>query len=158
MSRFKKGDIVTGNSRNQYGVTNSKMTKGEVISIDNEEYMTVKVLEHENNDSVGQTFEGLHQSWFDYAYTNNKNIDPKTYSKYSKDILIKMLINNEDKFNEEYRNLRDRINKARDLIFHKSNYYKIEDRFGDLIEEEILREYDLQELNKILDGDDRNES
>ena len=54
---FKVGDIITGNdkSNDRYGITNSKMTKGEVTAV-NGDTISVRVLEHEIG-FVGNDFE-----------------------------------------------------------------------------------------------------
>ena len=50
--KFKVGDIIKG-KHNQYGVTDERMTEGEVIKIINNNAMRVKVLKHEDVDYVG---------------------------------------------------------------------------------------------------------
>ena len=52
--KFKVGDIIKGKLNNGYRITNKKMTKGKVIETF-DEYMRIKVLEHENKDNIEYT-------------------------------------------------------------------------------------------------------
>lgn len=56
-NKFKVGDIVRGNAKSDewYGITNSKMTKGEVVGVDYG-FMRIKVIEHKNGRYIGNTF------------------------------------------------------------------------------------------------------
>ena len=56
-SKFKVGDIVTGNSGNPYVITTANMKKGKVTRVLNdEERINVVVIEHENPHNVGLEF------------------------------------------------------------------------------------------------------
>ncbi len=62
--RFKVGDIVKGNAKNRYGVTNSNMTKAKVIEVSADgKYISVEIIDHK----YGETgkFTRLHADWFD---------------------------------------------------------------------------------------------
>lgn len=54
MSKFKVGDIVRGTS-DKYGVTNTYMTKGKIIKI-NQYRALVEVLEHKNYRFLGAQY------------------------------------------------------------------------------------------------------
>lgn len=54
--KFKVGDIVCGNNKSQYIITNSNMTEGKVVRIANNNSMRVRVLKHKNNQTIGTTF------------------------------------------------------------------------------------------------------
>lgn len=51
MGKFKVGDIVRGIS-NDFCITNTKMTKGEVTEIINNEFIRVKVIKHKDNSHI----------------------------------------------------------------------------------------------------------
>ncbi|MGE6227582.1 hypothetical protein [Paenibacillus chitinolyticus] len=50
MAKFKKGDIICGDN-NQHGITNTNMTKGEVIEAPGNGTIDVKILEHNTHPS-----------------------------------------------------------------------------------------------------------
>jgi ribosomal protein S17 len=63
--KFKVGDLVRGNNEYRYSVTNSDMTKGEVVYVNSSGTIDVRVLEHTKGYSVGHTFHYLDVDYFD---------------------------------------------------------------------------------------------
>lgn len=80
MSKFKVGDIIKGNvlSDKRYGFTNSKMTKGEVVSIIGEQ-IRIRILEHKYLSYIGGTHSVL-EEYFDLVEVN-LNIEYKETSQ-----------------------------------------------------------------------------
>ena len=66
MTKVKVGDLVKGNAKSdeRYCVTNSKMTKAKVTSIDGN-YITVKILEHADSCFIGHIFDELDPDYFE---------------------------------------------------------------------------------------------
>ncbi len=155
MARFKVGDIVKGIS-DSYGVTNTKMTAARVTKIYDDVFIGVKILEHEDSYEIGHTYDCLHEKDFEIVDYLNTSIDEENLKKLKKEELIRLMIEHQKQYNEDYNELMKRIKAIRDLLFTRVNEYTIEDRFGDYIKESILREDDIQQLVKILDGDDAN--
>lgn len=58
MAKFKVGDIVKGISTNKYAITNTQMTKAEVIRLNPDDFhdTSIRILEHTNEYHVGHTF------------------------------------------------------------------------------------------------------
>ena len=54
--KFKVGDIVCGNTDKVYGITNTDMTKGEVIKVCEDGRIKVNIVEHTNQNSIGKEF------------------------------------------------------------------------------------------------------
>ena len=55
--KFKVGDIVRGLTDLEYGITNTNMTKGEVIAVGkfiHKHDIVIKVLEHKNSNHIGE--------------------------------------------------------------------------------------------------------
>lgn len=67
---FKKGDIIKGIKNNDYGITNEKMIKAEVIKLyEDSNMMDVKIIEHIDESKVGETFIVLNDNTnFAYYY------------------------------------------------------------------------------------------
>ena len=53
---FYEGDIICG-LENDYGVTNEHMTKAEVLELYSGGSMLIRVLEHNEGNRIGVTFE-----------------------------------------------------------------------------------------------------
>lgn len=152
MARFKVGDVVRGIT-DKYGVTNIKMTAAKVTRVyDN--YIEVKVLEHEESYEIGHTYDSLNENDFELVDHLATVINEENLKKLKKEELINLIIEHQKQYNEDYNELMRRIDAIRNLLFNKVNEYTIEDRFGDYIKEDILRESYIQQLEKILDGDD----
>lgn len=156
MARFKVGDIVRGIADN-YGVTNTKMTAAEVTRIFDGNFIEVKILKHEEKYEIGRTYDGLREEDFELVDPLVTVINEENLKKLKKEELINLIIEHQKQYNQDYNELMRRIDAIRNLLFNKVNEYTIEDRFGDYIKEDILRESDIQQLEKILDGDDENE-
>lgn len=76
MSKFKVGDIVTGVEGSKYRITNSHMTKAEVIHTE-DGYISVKVLSYDGEISgtfVGDQFPSLEAKYFKLVTPFNKYI------------------------------------------------------------------------------------
>ena len=58
-NKFKVGDIVRGTKESDeaYTVTNSNMTKGEVVRVRDDGKIDIKIIENKNGALVGSTFE-----------------------------------------------------------------------------------------------------
>jgi hypothetical protein len=59
LNKFSVGDIITGTdeSDDEYGITTSEMTKGEVVEVLDEDRIRVKILEHETSPyAIGDTY------------------------------------------------------------------------------------------------------
>lgn len=52
---FKVGDIICGIRNNNYSITNERMKKAEVIRTYDED-MTIKILEHEDDEEISNTY------------------------------------------------------------------------------------------------------
>ncbi|MBU3186554.1 hypothetical protein [Clostridium estertheticum] len=50
---FKIGDIVKGIDKDYYGITNTEMTKAEVVNVIDNDNIKIKVLEHNNTHWIG---------------------------------------------------------------------------------------------------------
>lgn len=53
---FKVGDIICGIRNNNYGTTNERMKKAEVVSVYSNDYMEIKIIEHENNNEISKLY------------------------------------------------------------------------------------------------------
>lgn len=53
---FKVGDIICGVHNNGYSITNERMKKAEVIRAYNDGYMTIKILEHEDDKEISECY------------------------------------------------------------------------------------------------------
>lgn len=53
---FEVGDKIKGKKNNDYGITNEQMTLAEVIEVDDDEEMNIKILEHNDKDNKGKEF------------------------------------------------------------------------------------------------------
>lgn len=71
---FKVGDLVKGNNPTRYGITNTRMTKGEVVHTWSEGRLEVKVLEHPNRKEIGKTYS------VDSEYFDLLELEPKSQS------------------------------------------------------------------------------
>lgn len=58
-NKFKVGDIVRGTKESDkvYNITNSNMTKGEVVRVRDDGKIDIKIIENKNGALVGSTFE-----------------------------------------------------------------------------------------------------
>lgn len=63
--KFEVGDIVCGNSLNCYGITNTNMTKGEVVQVFDDGMFEVKIIEHKRKSEIGEKFSFLDPKYFD---------------------------------------------------------------------------------------------
>lgn len=70
--KFKVGDIVKGTDPDKYGVTNSHMTRGRVTEIGEDGWLSVKVLEHDEQCWVGHDFYYLNPKYFDLVSSTEK--------------------------------------------------------------------------------------
>jgi hypothetical protein len=65
---FLKGDIIRGKKGSErYTITNGKMTKAEVIDVNPNGTIDVKVLEHEYKDYEGEEFYCLEPEYFEHV-------------------------------------------------------------------------------------------
>lgn len=64
MTKFQVGDIVKGNSPSRYGVTDDKMTRGEVVRVEGGR-LAIKILKHDAGRMLGETFPNLNPEYFD---------------------------------------------------------------------------------------------
>lgn len=53
---FKVGDIICGIRNNNYGTTNERMKKAEVVSVYSNDNMEIKIIEHENNNEISKHY------------------------------------------------------------------------------------------------------
>lgn len=72
MNIFHVGDILTGKYNNPYFITDEKMTKGEIIGIDKNGNLKIKVLEHLYSKEVGEIYEDLEPKWFSLVQKSNR--------------------------------------------------------------------------------------
>ena len=155
MAKFKVGDTVRGITEN-YGITDTKMTAAKVIRV-YDRYIEVKILEHENFKEIGHTYSALYEEDFELVDYLSTSINEENLKKLKKEELIKLIMEHQKQYNQDYNELIRRIDSIRKLLLYRVKGYTIEDRFGEYIKEDILRESDIQQLEKILDGDDENE-
>jgi hypothetical protein len=64
-TKFQVGDIVKGNNPSRYGVTDDKMTRGEVVRISEGGRLSIKIIKHDANRMLGETFPNLSPEYFD---------------------------------------------------------------------------------------------
>ena len=84
-SKFKVGDIITGNSENYYGITNMNMTKGEVMGVHDSGRIIVKILEHKYPGNVdGLVYGGLEDKYFDLVVDELKEVKPEPVKEEAK--------------------------------------------------------------------------
>lgn len=53
---FEIGDIICGIRNNNYGTTNERMKKAEVVSVYSNDNMEIKIIEHENNNEISKHY------------------------------------------------------------------------------------------------------
>lgn len=73
-NKFKVGDYIFGTSRGVYGVTDSDMTKAQVIIVYDDEQILIKALEHSSKyhqHNIGEDFSVL-SKYFDLIEPKNK--------------------------------------------------------------------------------------
>lgn len=90
--RFEVGDIVTGNGKRWYCITNQDMTKGKVINVNCNNHIDVEILEHRDADEIGVVYYGLISEYFtlvqdvDTPFTTfNVTTDMKTFVNWTTD-------------------------------------------------------------------------
>lgn len=71
---FKVGDLVKGNNPTRYGITNTRMTKGEVVRVIAKDEIKVKVVEHPYRFEIGRTY------YVDPQYFDLLELEPKSQS------------------------------------------------------------------------------
>ena len=78
-NKFKVGDIVRGTKESDgvYNITNSNMTKGEVVRVRDDGKIDIKIIENKNGAFVGSTFEVVPRFF--------EKVKPKTIVIYRKD-------------------------------------------------------------------------
>lgn len=75
-TKFKVGDIVKGTHPSRYNITNDRMTKGEVIKVRGTGKFDVKIIEHDSNGWVGDTYIDLEPEVFELADEEVKVSEP----------------------------------------------------------------------------------
>lgn len=83
-NKFKVGDIVRGTDDSRYTITNGDMTEGVVVEVKPNNFFRVKVLEHTNKKSIGNSYDELNPKYFELVTRSaeplyNITTDMKTF-------------------------------------------------------------------------------